>query len=140
MRNLSYMGRVVVKLIIVAVIAFVVITTAIFVINKYGQEKDSGKSSDGTAVVSQEEVDQTKKDDQTVVTLPGATDSTEKNKPVTTVDTNKETNANTSAKTDTVGGANSLPKTGPADTLLATIGVAMVVFAGSSYFVSRKAL
>lgn len=150
MRNLSYMGRVVVKLIIIGIIAFVVITTAVFIINKYNHKSGVEQASNGTATVKEE--GKTEKSeggtggDKQSVTLPGATADTDK-----ITDTNKMNDTNKKVDANKLGQAQNqeatattstgeLPKTGPADVVWATFVVALVVFSGSTYLVSRKAL
>ena len=168
MRNLSYMGRVVVKLIIIAVIAFIVITTAVFIINKYKSVKraDSGTSP---AVSSQNK----KPEDKTVTTLPGAVadsnklgdksssssnsgsdkskSATEKDKAASettksTTQAQKSTtetqkNSETSKSSSGTGvSSTQLPKTGPADVVVSVFAVATLAFSASAYMVSRRAI
>ncbi len=121
MRNMSYMGRVVVKLVIIAIIAFVVITTAVFIINKNKSEGEVTELPGGTAIVKQEDKKAADKDDKAAESTGSATSSA----------------GNKSSDGQSV--ATELPKTGPADVLLATFAIALVTFSGAAYFSSRKA-
>ena len=125
MRNMSYMGRVVVKLVIIAIIAFVVITTAVFIINKNKSEGQVTELPGGTAIVKQEDKKATEKENKVAESTGSATASN-----------------NSSTASDSTQGrasAGELPKTGPADTLLATFAIALVAFSGATYLNSRKA-
>ena len=145
MRNISYMGRVVVKLIIIAIIAFVVITTAVFIINKYNQEQKLEESANsGSQVVEQteKESDNKKEGAGKVTRLPGDTtetsnksDETAKNPTETTKDS-----AETAKKPTEIITSSELPKTGPEEILFSLMGVALVAFSGTLYLKSKKAL
>lgn len=148
MRNLSYMGRLVVKLIIIAIIAFVVITTAVFVINKYKKDKTAEEAENKVAITQQEgskdsatQKETNKKDNEGATVLPGDTSGG-------VVDTNKSTKDKPSSSSTAASSAESslasagstglLPQTGPADTLLKVVGFGSLVFAIALYFSSRK--
>ena len=134
MRNMSYMGRVVVKLVIIAIIAFVVITTAVFIINKNKSEGQVTELPGGTAIVKQEDKKATEKENKVAESTGSATSSNDKS-------TNNNS-SNNSAINKSSGGqsaASELPKTGPTDVLVAAFAVALVSFSGVAYLNSRKA-
>ena len=149
MRNMSYMGRVVVKLIIIAIIAFVVITTAVFIIKKYNNEVKQGGSS------------QLSEGQSEVTTLPGAVGEVDSNNKSSThtetakTDSNKDKGTKSSDKEKTSSSeaaatssepnqeptsvsSQELPKTGPADIWQAAGVLALIAFSSTYYFNSLR--
>ena len=127
MRNMSYMGRVVVKLVIIAIIAFVVITTAVYIINRNNRNEQVKELPGGGTAIGKQENNKAEK----------SSEATNKEKQASAAESAKK--ADETKTSQSLTSTSELPKTGPADTALAALAIATTVFSGAVYVTSRKA-